>query len=50
MFKGKIIYYAIIIVGVGAIAYMYNLSDLGNKDKDKDTIDDLVEKGNLKVK
>jgi len=48
--KGKLIYYAIIIVGVGAIAYMYNLSDLGNKNKDKDTIDDLVKEGNLKVK
>lgn len=50
MMKGNLIYYAIIIVGVGAIAYMYNLSDLGNKNKDKDTIDDLVEKGNLKIK
>jgi len=50
MMKGKLIYYAIIIVGVGAIAYMYNLSDLGNKNKDKDTIDDLVKEGNLKVK
>ena len=50
MMKGNLIYYAIIIVGVGAIAYMYNLSDLGNKNKDKDTIDDLVKEGNLEVK
>ncbi len=50
MMKGNLIYYAIIIVGVGAIAYMYNLSDLGNKNKDKDTIDDLVKEGNLDIK
>lgn len=48
--KGNLIYYAIIVVGVGAIAYMYNLSDLGNKNKDKETIDNLVKEGNLKIK
>ncbi len=29
--KGNLIYYAIIVVGVGAISYMYYLSDAGSK-------------------
>lgn len=29
---GKTIYYGIIILGVGAISYMYFLSDMANKD------------------
>lgn len=38
--KGNLIYYAIIVLGVGAIAYMYNLSNLGSKNKDKNFIND----------
>jgi|TARA_B110000908_G_scaffold4865_1_gene6317 hypothetical protein len=49
MFKGKFIYYGIIIVGVGAISYMYFLSDAGNKVSDADVIDDLIKDGNLKT-
>jgi hypothetical protein len=31
--KGKLIYYSIIVLGIGAISYMYYLSDLGDLDK-----------------
>ena len=48
--KGKLIYYGIIVMGIGAIAYMYRLSDLGNQETDKKIIDDLLDEGNLKVK
>ena len=33
--KKNLIYYGIIIVGVGAISYMYYLSDFGNKNEKK---------------
>ena len=37
--KGKGVYYAIIILGVGAISYMYFLSDAGSKASLSDDID-----------
>lgn len=46
--KGKGIYYGIIILGVGAITYMYYLSDAGSKSSDAGVIDELVKEGNLK--
>ena len=36
---GKTIYYAIIILGVGAISYMYFLSDAGSKVSLSDDLD-----------
>ena len=36
---GKTIYYAIIILGVGAISYMYFLSDAGSKASLSDDLD-----------
>ena len=47
MAKGKLIYWGIIIVGIGAISYMYFLSDVANKDTDADVIDDILEEQNL---
>ena len=47
MDKGKLIYWGIIIVGIGAISYMYFLSDVANKDTDADVIDDILEEQNL---
>ena len=34
--KKNYIYYAIIILGVGAISYMYYLSDFANKSEEKE--------------
>ena len=34
--KKNYIYYGIIILGVGAISYMYYLSDFGNKSENKE--------------
>ena len=45
--KGNGIYYAIIILGVGAVSYMYFLSDAGSKSSDAGVIDELVKEGNL---
>lgn len=49
MAKGKLIYWGIIIVGIGAISYMYFLSDVANKDTDADVIDEILEEQNLKT-
>jgi len=49
MDKGKLIYWGIIIVGIGAISYMYFLSDVANKDTDADVIDELLEEQNLET-
>jgi|TARA_R110000744_G_scaffold361989_1_gene469958 hypothetical protein len=49
MVKGKLVYYGIIAVGVGAISYMYFLSDVANKDRDAEVIDELIEENNLDV-
>ena len=49
MAKGKLIYWGIIIVGIGAISYMYFLSDVANKDTDADVIDDILEEQNLET-
>ena len=49
MAKGKLIYWGIIIVGIGAISYMYFLSDVANKDTDADVIDELLEEQNLET-
>lgn len=49
MKKEKLIYWAIIIAGVGAISYMYFLSDVANKDSDAEVIDELIEEQGLKV-
>lgn len=44
--KGNLIYYAIIVVGVGAIAYMYNLSTVaGDKNFDKELDQAIAETG-----
>jgi len=44
--KGKFIYYAIIVVGVGAISYMYFLSDAGSKGSFSDDLDASFDKLN----
>jgi hypothetical protein len=44
--KGKLIYYAIIVAGVGAISYMYFLSDAANKNSDAEVIDELLNENN----
>ncbi len=49
MAKGKLIYWGIIIVGIGAISYMYFLSDVANKDTDADVIDEIIEEQNLET-
>jgi uncharacterized protein YpmB len=49
MAKGKLIYWGIIIVGIGAISYMYFLSDVANKDTDADVIDEILEEQNLQT-
>ena len=49
MDKGKLIYWGIIIVGIGAISYMYFLSDVANKDTDADVIDEILEEQNLET-
>ena len=49
MAKGKLIYWGIIIVGTGAISYMYFLSDVANKDTDADVIDEILEEQNLET-
>jgi|TARA_R110000803_G_scaffold86851_1_gene153339 hypothetical protein len=49
MAKGKLIYWGIIIVGIGAISYMYFLSDVANKDTDADVIDEILEEQNLET-
>lgn len=38
----QILYSGIIIIGVGAIAYMYYLSDAANKDSFSDEMDEAV--------
>jgi hypothetical protein len=48
--KGNTIYYAIIILGVGAISYMYYLSDVGGGKNDSDIIDRAIEENKLTVK
>jgi hypothetical protein len=40
--KGKFIYYSIIVLGVGAISYMYYLSDLGGKKTFSEDLDEAV--------
>lgn len=37
MKKGELIYYAIIVLGVGAVSYMYVLSDLGRTKPETET-------------
>ena len=49
MAKGKLIYWGIIIVGIGAMSYMYFLSDVANKDTDADVIDEIIEEQNLET-
>lgn len=49
MEKGKLIYYAIIVVGIGAIAYMYKLSDAGNKKTFSEDIDEAIKENNLTI-
>jgi len=33
--KGKLIYYGIIVLGLGAITYMYGLTDFANRKEDE---------------
>jgi len=42
--RGKTIYYAIIVLGVGAISYMYYLSDAGSKSSFSDDLDTEFER------
>jgi len=42
--KGNLIYYAIVVVGVGAISYMYYLSDAGSKSSFEDDLDASFER------
>jgi hypothetical protein len=47
--KGKFVYYAIIVLGVGAISYMYYLSDLGGKKTFSDDLDEAIKSNNFKI-
>ena len=40
--KKNILYGAIIVIGVGAIAYMYNMTDKASKDYFDDDFDEAV--------
>ncbi len=44
----KIIYYAIISLGLGAISYMYFLSDAGGRATFDDDIDEIADDLNIK--
>ena len=44
----KIIYYAIISLGLGAISYMYYLSDAGGKDTFDEDLDEVANDLNIK--
>ena len=47
--KGKAIYYAIIVLGIGAISYMYYMTDTANRDTLADDIDASIKEQNLKI-
>lgn len=48
--KGNFIYYAIIVVGVGAISYMYYMTDMASQKTLSDDIDESIKAQNLTVK
>lgn len=47
--KGKLIYYGIIVLGVGAISYMYYLSDLGGKKTFSEDLDEAIKTNEIKL-
>ena len=47
--KGKAIYYAIIVLGVGAISFMWNYSDKVNEKSFSDDLDRAIEENKLTV-
>jgi hypothetical protein len=47
--KGKLIYYGIIVLGVGAISYMYYLSDLGGKKTFSEDLDNALKTNEIKL-
>jgi len=47
--KGNGVYYAIIILGVGAISYMYYLSDLGGKKTFSEDLDNALKTNEIKL-
>ena len=47
--KGKLIYYGIIVLGVGAISYMYYLSDLGGKNTFSEDLDEAIKTNEIKL-
>lgn len=47
--KGKLIYYGIIVLGVGAISYMYYLSDLGGKKTFSEDLDEAIKSNEIKL-
>ena len=47
--KCKLIYYVIIVLGVGAISYMYYLSDLGGKKTFSEDLDEAIKTNEIKL-
>jgi hypothetical protein len=48
--KGKLIYYSIIVLGIGAISYMYYLSDLSGKKTFSEDLDEAIKTNEIKVR